>query len=105
MSPAEAEFVDQLFNAAWRGGIAVVRRLGPGVADGRYWAALRRADGSEFVAGVDSAGALDRLRTRPPYYVRFPGQDPEPVLGFDQAAAFFVEGTTGRPVDSRGGAR
>lgn len=95
MSPADAEVVDRLFNAAWREGFAVSRRLGRGVSDGASWAAVRLTGGAEFVAGVESAGALDWLRTRPPYYGRVPGEDAEPVVTAAQAVEFFDDGGDG----------
>lgn len=91
VKPSEAEVVDRLFNAAWREGFAADRRLGHGAA----WASVRFPGGSEFVASVEGAGALDWLRTRPPYYVRFPGQDVEAVESAAQAVEVFDDGGAG----------
>lgn len=95
MKPSEAEVVDRLFNAAWREGFAADRRMGHGVAGGAAWASVRFPGGSEFVAAVQGAGQLDWLKTRPPYYVRFPGQDVEVVESAAQAVEVFDDGGPG----------
>lgn len=95
MKASEAEVVDRLFNAAWREGFAADRRRGHGVVDGSSWAAVRFPVGSEFIAASDGAVALDWLKTRPPYYVRFPGEDVELVESAAHAVELFDDGGAG----------
>ncbi len=95
LSPAGAEVVDRLFNAAWREGFASRRRLMPSM-DGGAWASVRLEGGRELVAGVESAGALDWLKTKPPYYVRSAeGAAPEPVLAVEQVLELWDDGSEG----------
>lgn len=70
---ASTEVLDRLFNALWREGFAVTRRLfRRGESSGV--AVVRLADGSLMAAGVRGHHALDRLRTCPPYAVRRDGR-------------------------------
>lgn len=90
MSAADCEAMDRLFNAAWRGARATERRLRPSVSGDGSWATVGLADGRALVAGVASIGALDRIRTQPPYYVRSEaGGAPEPVTSASQAAGLW----------------
>lgn len=87
MSAADRAAMDRLFNSAWSGASPAERRLRPSVSGDGSWASVGLADGRALVAGVESIGALDRIRTRPPYYVRSAaGAAPEPVTSASQAA-------------------
>ncbi|MBI2387801.1 MAG: hypothetical protein HYV14_17585 [Elusimicrobia bacterium] len=96
LSPADREVVDRLFNAAWREGYAQDRGLRPNMSGEGSWATVRLADGRALVAGVASIGALDWVRTQPPYYVRpDAGAAPEPVTSVSQVVDLWDDGSSG----------
>lgn len=96
LSQAGGEVVDRLFNAAWREGYALERRLRPGVSGDGSWATVRLEGGGELVAGVTSIGAMDWVRTKAPYYVRpDAGSAPEPVTSVSQVIDLWDDGSSG----------
>lgn len=96
LSAADREVVDRLFNAAWREGYAQERRLRPSMGGDGSWAMVALSGGRAFVAGVASIGALDWVRTQPPYYVRSDaGAVPEPVTSVSQVVDLWDDGSSG----------